>query len=74
MYLWYGFLKKLHKAGLTLGHITGFSYARAIKPPLFALMIHYFDLKYTLIFIGVLFAYSFVQCLLIDGIFKKVHL
>ena len=72
IYLWYGFLKKLHNAWLSLGHITGFSYARAIKPPLFAIMIYYFDVKYLLIFIGVLLILSFIQCFLIDFIFKYI--
>jgi hypothetical protein len=70
-YLRYGFLKKLHTSWLTLWHIAGFSYARAIKPPLFALMIYYFDVKYTIIFVGILFVYSFVQCFLVDFLTRK---
>jgi len=70
VYLWFGFLKDLHKSGLSLGHIAGFSYARAIKIPLIPMMIVYFWLKFSVIFILVLFALSFLQCLIID-IFDK---
>lgn len=71
IYLRYGFLKKLHSAGLSLGHITAFSYARAIKIPLFPMMIVYFGLKFTLIFSGVLFVLSFVQAFIIDFLNQK---
>jgi len=68
IYLWYWFLKKLHISGLTLWHIAGFSYARAIKIPLFPMMIVYFGGKFTVIFVVVLLVLSFVQCIIIDKI------
>lgn len=66
IYLWYGLLKQLQNAGLSLGHIATFSYARAIKIPLFPIMITYFGLKFSIIFVWVLFCFSFLQALFID--------
>ncbi len=72
IYLWYGLLKQLQNAGLSLGHIATFSYARAIKLPMLPIMIGYFGLKFSAIFVWVLFIFSFIQALLVDFLFKRV--
>ncbi|MDD3262580.1 MAG: hypothetical protein PHR61_01930 [Candidatus Absconditabacteria bacterium] len=72
IYLWYGLLRDLHKIGLTLGHIAAFSYARAIKIPMLPIMILYFGIKFSLLFIVVLFFFAFVQGFIVDFIFKRI--
>lgn len=71
IYLWYWLLKKLNNSGLTLGHIATFSYARAIKLPLLPIMISYFWIKYSFIFIFVLLFLSFFQWFLLDFLINK---
>jgi len=70
IYLRYWFLKKLHKSWLTLWHIAWFSYSRAIKIPLIPMMIIYFGVKFSLVFVAILLLLSFLQCLVIDKIIK----
>ncbi len=72
IYLWYGLLKQLQNAGLSLGHIATFSYARAIKLPMLPIMIGYFGLKFSIIFVIVLFVFSFLQALIVDNIYNKI--
>lgn len=72
IYLWYWLLKKLHSVGLSFGHIATFSYARAIKLPLIPIMITYFWLKFSIIFVLVLFVFSFMQALFIDFFFDRI--
>ena len=72
IYLWYWLLKQLQNVGLSLGHIATFSYARAIKLPLIPIMISYFWLKFSIVFVLVLFVFSFIQALLVDFVFKRV--
>lgn len=72
VYLWYGFLRSLYDKWLTLWHIASFSYARAIKIPLFPIMIMYFWVKYLFLFILFLLIFSFLQSLIFDFLlFKK---
>jgi uncharacterized membrane protein YraQ (UPF0718 family) len=66
IYLRYGLLKQLQNVGLSLGHIATFSYARAIKLPLLPIMISYFGFKFSIIFVWVLFFFSFFQALIVD--------
>jgi len=72
IYLWYWLLKQLNNVWLTLGHISTFSYARAIKLPLLPIMISYFGLKFSIIFIFVLLVFSFFQGIIVDYLFKKI--
>ena len=55
IYLWYWLLSQLQEAGLSLGHIATFSYARAIKLSMLPIMIGYFGFKFSIIFVLVLF-------------------
>lgn len=72
IYLWYWLLSQLQKAGLSLGHIATFSYARAIKLPMLPIMIGYFGFKFSIIFIWVLFVFSFMQALILDFLFNRL--
>ncbi len=72
IYLWYWLLKQLNNVWLTLGHVSTFSYARAIKLPLLPIMISYFGLKFSIIFIFVLLIFSFFQAIIVDYLFKKI--
>jgi len=71
IYLWYWLLKKFKDSGLSLWHIATFSYARAIKLPLLPIMISYFWIKYSLIFIFVLLFQSFFQWFILDFLINK---
>jgi len=72
IYIWYALLKKLHQSGLTWWHISAFAYARAIKIPMFPIMIAYFGLKFTLIFSFVLLVLALVQSLLVDFLYRNI--
>jgi hypothetical protein len=72
VYLWYWLLKQLQDVGLSLGHIATFSYARAIKLPMLPIMITYFWLKFSIIFILVLLVFSFIQSFFVDLFFNKI--
>jgi len=54
LYLWYPILKQLKDKWLNESFLVIFIYARAIKIPLFMIMISYFWLNFTLIFNWVL--------------------
>lgn len=72
IYLWYWLLRDLHKIWLTLWHIAAFSYARAIKLPMLPIMIPYFGIKFSILFIVVLFFFSFVQWFIVDFLFERI--
>ena len=71
IYLWYWLLKDFRNSGLSFWHIAIFSYARAIKLPLLPIMISYFWIKYSLIFIFVLLFQSFFQWFILDFLMNK---
>jgi hypothetical protein len=71
VYLWYPLLQKIKKNNLTNWHIASFIYARAIKIPLFPIMILYFWIKYTIIFNMVILLFSFLIWLIIDFIYNN---
>lgn len=70
VYLWYPFLKQLRWYWLNNWHITSFVYARAIKIPMFPLMIWYFWLLYTISFNFVLLIFAFIIWPSINLFFK----
>ncbi|HID32025.1 MAG TPA: hypothetical protein EYP24_01440 [bacterium (Candidatus Stahlbacteria)] len=60
IFLWYPILKRLHNGGVSYGFLATFLYCRAIKPPLFPLLVVYFGLKLTLILTAVMICYSII--------------
>ena len=51
IYVWYPLLKDLHKQGMRTGLVAVFLYNRAIKIPLLPVMIFYFGIEFTIIFL-----------------------
>jgi len=50
VYAWYPLLRDLRNQGMKSGLIAAFLYNRAIKIPLFPLMVYYFGTRFVLIF------------------------
>ncbi len=71
VYLWFPFLKQLKEYWLNNWHITSFIYARAIKIPMFPLMIWYFWLFYTIVFNSFLLISAFLIGPLLNLFFKQ---
>lgn len=68
IYAWYPFLKDFHKKGASHGFLAAFLYARSVKPFLIPVMVVYFGLLYTALFVLVLLISAFVQGLLFERI------
>ena len=49
IYMWYPLLNEMQKHGMRNGLLAAFLYARAVKVPLFPILILYFGLTYTII-------------------------
>lgn len=64
VYPWYPLLGELEKKGVRRSLIATFLYARAVKPPMLPLLIHYFGLPFSLILTGYLLAFAVIGGLL----------
>ena len=71
IYMWYPLLSDFKKMGASDNFIVIFLYTRAIKLPLFPIMVAYFGLWYTTIFTCLLFIFSFINGYLVDYLIKK---
>jgi uncharacterized membrane protein YraQ (UPF0718 family) len=71
IYMWYPLLSDFKKMGASDNFIVIFLYTRAIKLPLFPIMVTYFGLWYTIIFTCLLFIFSFVNGYVVDYLIKK---
>ncbi len=67
IYMWYPLLARLRdEAGLRMGYIAAFLYARAVKIPLFPLLIFYFGWAYSLALTAALVVFAFLEGVVIE--------
>ena len=66
IYMWYPMLSDLKDKGVNKGLIAAFLYSRAVKPALIPLMIFYFGISYTIVFILSIIVFSFIQGIIIN--------
>lgn len=71
IYMWYPLLAELKEKGVTYGSIATFLYSRAIKIPLFPVIIFYFGFKYVVILTVIMISVSIIQGLIINKIVKS---
>lgn len=69
LFAWYPLLADLKAKGMKSGLIAAFLYSRALKLPLLPLMVHYFDLAYTILFSTCILAFSLLSGWLMTLIF-----
>jgi len=74
VYIWYPLLKKIKENSLTYWQIASFIYARAIKIPMFPIMITYFWIKYTIVFNSTILIFSVFIWLIIDFLYINILL
>ncbi len=72
IYLWYPLLNDLQKHGMRNGLIATFLYTRAIKIPLFPLLVSYFGVTYTIVLTASILLVSIPQGLLVEHFVSKV--
>ncbi len=74
IYMWYPLLARLKdEAKLRTGYIAAFLYARAIKIPLFPLLILYFGWAYSLALTGALMVFAFFEGVVIDWLMPETE-
>lgn len=73
IYMWYPFLGELQKKGMKTGLIAAFLYNRAIKIPLFPLLITYFGISYSIILMIVMMILSVLQGLATEKIIEVIE-
>jgi uncharacterized membrane protein YraQ (UPF0718 family) len=66
MYLWYPMLRELKEKGVRTPLLAAFLYSRAIKIPMLPVMVHYFGLLYTLLFVLNILLFSVLSGLGMD--------
>jgi uncharacterized membrane protein YraQ (UPF0718 family) len=71
VYPWYALLGDLQKKGMRNALITVFLYSRAIKLPLLPLMIHYFGMTYTLVFVIFLALFAILNGVAMERLYGK---
>ena len=70
IYLWYPLLNEMQKHGMRNGLLATFLYARAVKVPLFPILILYFGLQYTIILSLVIMVAAPLQGLLTEKLME----
>ena len=70
MYAWYPLFEDLQQHGMRKGLIVVFFYARAVKIPLFPLMIDYFGLIFTLVLSVYILIAALIQGVLLEKWFR----
>ncbi len=68
IYVWYPFLKDLHKQGMRIGLIAVFLYNRAIKIPLLPIMIFYFGIPFVIVLMVYMILASIIEGKILDVI------
>ncbi len=71
IYMWYPLLAELQEKGMRPALIACFLYNRAIKIPLFPLMIIYFSLKYALVLLIVMIFISIINGTILEKIVES---
>jgi len=66
IYAWYTVLGDLRRKGMRTGLMAAFLYARAVKPPLLPLMVHYFGLVFTAVLCLYLVVFSVINGILVE--------
>lgn len=66
IYVWYPFLKDLHKKGMRIGLIAVFLYNRAIKIPLLPMMIFYFGIPFVIVLMIYMILASIIEGKILD--------
>lgn len=70
IYIWYPLLAELKEKGMKTSLVATFLYIRAVKIPLFPLMIYYFGLAFTLFFTLYLIIFSVINGVLVERLLK----
>jgi uncharacterized membrane protein YraQ (UPF0718 family) len=70
IYMWYPLLNDLQKHGVRNGLVAAFLYARAIKIPLFPMLILYFGSTYTLALTLIILLLSPLQGILVEKLME----
>ncbi len=74
IYMWYPLLGDLQEKGMRRGLITTFMYARAVKIPMFPILIAYFGLKYLLLLTITIIIMAVIQGLLSEKILGELKI
>lgn len=69
-YIWYPMLADLRAHGVSEGFITAFIYARSIKLPWLVLLVSYFGLIYTVLFVGSTIIGAILQGMILQMLYK----
>jgi uncharacterized membrane protein YraQ (UPF0718 family) len=70
IYMWYPLLAELRKRGLKDSFVVAFLYNRAVKIPLFPMMVYYFGLPFTVILTFYMILFSIINGVLVEKILK----
>ncbi len=68
IYMWYPLLAELKKKGVNYGFIATFLYSRAIKIPLWPIIIFYFNAKYVITLTIIMVVVSIAQGIIVNKI------
>ena len=68
IYPWYALLKDLRDKGMKTSLVATFLYSRAVKLPLLPMLVHYFDVTFTLVLTGYLILFSIASGLAMDKV------
>lgn len=66
VYAWYTVLGELRGKGMRTGLMAAFLYARAVKPALLPLLVHYFGVVYTAVLCLYLIVFSVINGMLVE--------
>jgi len=71
VYMWYPLLAQLREKGVNSGFIAAFLYSRAIKIPLWPIIIFYFSAKYVITLTIVMIAFSIAQGIVVSRVLSS---
>jgi uncharacterized membrane protein YraQ (UPF0718 family) len=73
LFVWYPLLKELRDKGMHSSLLAAFLYSRAIKIPMLPIMVHYFGVFYTGLFVGNILLFSILNGALMAYIDEGNH-